>query len=192
MYFNFAYCTVICILYSYLQHVSFFRPTQWYLNIDHALTLARLKYPALISAYQQTANWMDMSSSEDTLYPSILFNSFGSLYWDPLAHRSLWHLPCATGICVLWFIYQRGTKVMFKGLYQFAYPLKKEIHDIKSQVCAAVPFSIHHFIKRFCGPTFYKGVLLKKIYNFVFHRRNKVIEVLKNLRVSKWWQNVHI
>ncbi len=65
------------------------------------------------------------------------------------------------------------------------YILLKKIHDIKSQVCAAVPFSIHHFIKRFCGPTFYKGVLLKKIYNFVFHRRNKVIEVLKNLRVSK-------
>ncbi len=86
---------------------------------------------------------------------------------------------------MLWFIYQSGTKVMFKGLYQFAYPFKKEIHDIKSQVCAAVPFSIHHFIKRFCGPTFYKGVFLKKIYNFVFHRRNKVIEVLKNLRVSK-------
>lgn len=124
-------------------------PTQWYLNIDHALTLARLKYPALISAYQQTANWMDMSSSEDTLYPSILFNSFGSLYWDPLAHRSLWHLPCATGICVLWFIYQSGTKVMFKGLYQFVYPFKKNSRYKISSMCGSA----------FFHTSFYKALL---------------------------------
>lgn len=50
---------IFFFFYTHLQHVSFSRYTQWYLNIDHALTLARLKYPALISSYEQTANWMD-------------------------------------------------------------------------------------------------------------------------------------
>lgn len=112
-YLKLAYCTRKCTFYTHQNHVSFSRPTQWYLNIDHALTLARLKYPALISAYQQTANWMDMFSSEDILYPSLLFNYFSSFYWDQLVHWSLWHLPCATGS------YQSDTKVMFKGLQQF-------------------------------------------------------------------------